>query len=822
MKKMKNILLVLIAILGGLSLSRAQSSTPSGSLQKVSQAIEPIAVSACPELIIRTGNKPGMTGKLYHSGVNPKRDSNWFIHSGSGGMLTNEPLPYRPYVVAAPAHWATIPDANWIGAKNDILNNWGVVVYRFNFNAQSISTASIPFLYMKGIADNKLEVYLNEDPGTTWPTTMTPILSNAKIGGFGNNWQAPGSVSTRKHTLFQNGTNSIYFKLQNDGGQTGINFAGTLKLFNLAFTVSDSRCITGEVKVRYNLSSGILFDVNGNPMKHCINGYTVRLVKQSNNSVITSYTIAGNTTKVHHGTFPITLPNYGAVTDNYYLELLDPNNVSMGKKAVNINVPAVTCCPAVKAPVFADTRCTDGKITVSVNLDGVNAPNGIVNLSRYKVRFSEGGQVLSDIVVPNSGTGFFTASIPLQRSNGNGFNLTLSLLDKVSGAIVCEGINVTVPPALCCPSVTSQIITDNRCNGGGVILSYTLTDNSFFQNLSYLNSLPLSIKKGTNTVFSTTLTGLNAATYTDTITLGNNIGGGLSSYELKTSIVNEMGQSCTGKIKVPPAYCCPSIAASIGNDARCEGGGVKVNYSISYPASLNGYKLQFSDGTLFNIGAIGNSGAFNSYHTVTLGQDDVLDLGIALIHPNGTNISTTVKNCSFSLHIPEACCGCVGSFAPITEQKYVLSGWVREKRQVTSTPVFNYGQPSIQVSFKGVSAPVIIGKPSGDIIDGWQRVEKVFDIPAGATEIIIHLVAGNGVDVYFDDIRMHPFDASMATYVFDPETLRMVAELDDRNYATYYEYDEEGALIRVKKETERGIMTIKEHRNNSYKGSKGL
>ena len=57
----------------------------------------------------------------------------------------------------------------------------------------------------------------------------------------------------------------------------------------------------------------------------------------------------------------------------------------------------------------------------------------------------------------------------------------------------------------------------------------------------------------------------------------------------------------------------------------------------------------------------------------------------------------------------------------------------------------------------------------------------------------------------------------MKSYVYDPINMRLVAELDERNYATMYEYDEEGKLVRVKKETERGIMTIKENRNNTSK-----
>jgi hypothetical protein len=40
-----------------------------------------------------------------------------------------------------------------------------------------------------------------------------------------------------------------------------------------------------------------------------------------------------------------------------------------------------------------------------------------------------------------------------------------------------------------------------------------------------------------------------------------------------------------------------------------------------------------------------------------------------------------------------------------------------------------------------------------------------------------------------------------------------MAELDENNYATFYEYDDEGTLTRVKKETEKGIKTIRETRS---------
>jgi hypothetical protein len=48
-------------------------------------------------------------------------------------------------------------------------------------------------------------------------------------------------------------------------------------------------------------------------------------------------------------------------------------------------------------------------------------------------------------------------------------------------------------------------------------------------------------------------------------------------------------------------------------------------------------------------------------------------------------------------------------------------------------------------------------------------------------------------------------------------TQRLMTELDANHYATFYEYDEDGQLIRVKKETERGVLTIQEGRNNVVK-----
>lgn len=164
------------------------------------------------------------------------------------------------------------------------------------------------------------------------------------------------------------------------------------------------------------------------------------------------------------------------------------------------------------------------------------------------------------------------------------------------------------------------------------------------------------------------------------------------------------------------------------------------------------------------------------------------------------------------------CEDCVTSFMP-TKGKYMVSAWVKEVH--TGDQPVSYGNSELLISFTGSSVTFSL-TPSGQIIDGWQRIEAEIEIPPDATEIHIDFVATGtlenpSVPCFFDDIRFFPYDGSMMSYVYDPRTLRLMAQLDDRNYATLYEYDEEGKLIRVKKETERGIMTIQENRNNIVK-----
>lgn len=158
---------------------------------------------------------------------------------------------------------------------------------------------------------------------------------------------------------------------------------------------------------------------------------------------------------------------------------------------------------------------------------------------------------------------------------------------------------------------------------------------------------------------------------------------------------------------------------------------------------------------------------------------------------------------------------CVGVFNPDTG-RYILSAWIKQGESFTDT---SYLDAEIQVKLHKTGAIITTSNliADGPIIDGWQRVFAEFHIDPTVEKVEFVFVAPSGEAAWFDDFRVHPFNSNMKTYAYDQITLRLMAELDDNNFATYYEYDKEGALIRVKKETVKGVKTLKEIRKQIVK-----
>lgn len=153
------------------------------------------------------------------------------------------------------------------------------------------------------------------------------------------------------------------------------------------------------------------------------------------------------------------------------------------------------------------------------------------------------------------------------------------------------------------------------------------------------------------------------------------------------------------------------------------------------------------------------------------------------------------------------------SFKMNKGRKYVISVWVKPQSTGT-TPAIKIGADTVLSGTSGVYFDSTLTAKS-NFIDGWQQYETIIDIPAARNYRNFSLSLGSGF--YYDDLRIYPFESNSKGFVYHPVTRKLMATLDENNYATFYEYDAEGNLVRTKKETERGILTISESRSTHRK-----
>ena len=156
-------------------------------------------------------------------------------------------------------------------------------------------------------------------------------------------------------------------------------------------------------------------------------------------------------------------------------------------------------------------------------------------------------------------------------------------------------------------------------------------------------------------------------------------------------------------------------------------------------------------------------------------------------------------------------------FSPIQGDSLVIGLWAKDSIGCKCDSFINN---KVLVRFYNGSNALVgtyAFKAAGNIIEGWQRYENFLAVPLTAVKgtVVLQNISSGGTStsVYFDDLRMHPFNSNIKTFVYNATNLRLMAELDENNYASFYEYDDEGTLIRVKKETQLGVKTIKETRS---------
>jgi YD repeat-containing protein len=156
------------------------------------------------------------------------------------------------------------------------------------------------------------------------------------------------------------------------------------------------------------------------------------------------------------------------------------------------------------------------------------------------------------------------------------------------------------------------------------------------------------------------------------------------------------------------------------------------------------------------------------------------------------------------------------SFGVFPGKYYVVNYWMQPDNSTGFTLV-GAGVNVASGTSTLISYPV---KSKTGNIDGWQQMEANFFVPDTVTGVILALPQ----HAYIDDLRIFPATSNVKTFVYGPVNSnlhatneKLMATLDENNFATMYEYDQEGNLVRTKKETGRGIMTASESRKGNPK-----
>lgn len=186
---------------------------------------------------------------------------------------------------------------------------------------------------------------------------------------------------------------------------------------------------------------------------------------------------------------------------------------------------------------------------------------------------------------------------------------------------------------------------------------------------------------------------------------------------------------------------------------------------------------------------------------------------VPLIENTGFELDDTKAHTgNYSLKVPKN----KQVFLPQTDmtlqprQTYYIGAWIHNASMDTLSPGAlkqRHITDSIGIFVKLPNNEAVFIRPSGEVINGWQKIEGTFTMPAGTrTQIQLGFHAAEEFNI--DDIRVYPQNSAIQTYVYDPNNYKVRAVLDQNNYATVYQYDDEGNLFAIKKETVKGIKTI--------------
>lgn len=127
---------------------------------------------------------------------------------------------------------------------------------------------------------------------------------------------------------------------------------------------------------------------------------------------------------------------------------------------------------------------------------------------------------------------------------------------------------------------------------------------------------------------------------------------------------------------------------------------------------------------------------------------------------------------------------------PTGPRKFTYSGWVYSTGPSTQIHLFMY-----KAGETGYFTYVDAAGTS--VTNKWAYISKTFTLPADVVKVRLRLDNDGTGTVWFDDLRVHPSDASMTSYTYDP-LVGITGTVDPRGNTAIYEYDSFGRLTGIK------------------------
>ncbi len=157
-------------------------------------------------------------------------------------------------------------------------------------------------------------------------------------------------------------------------------------------------------------------------------------------------------------------------------------------------------------------------------------------------------------------------------------------------------------------------------------------------------------------------------------------------------------------------------------------------------------------------------------------------------------------------------------------QGLLVNLWVKPLENTNNPmPAITVNDFSIGIAHGGIVQPGNVKRIIASV-GGWYLIEaKISGINVvtssgkpEACKVVFEnrVTSANSFDVLIDDIKLQPFKSESKCFVYDPNTQRLQAEFLPSHFAVFYQYNDEGKLVRKLVETEKGIKTVQETQYN--------